>query len=332
MILADLPGKHSILRVFFPGLHTNNCDVHLDLAQHHAVYAALRKAMRFVNYTGSLRWSPSYHSAVSKAVKGNSKLLQWTTYPVASQYTNHFLRAFEGYLIEEHGWAADMVYQVQVQGVKDLYQHEGFTSAAADDKLNQLLAPFDTTSGDWFIDVGWEIIVEGAALQWRTSAHATVLAHVLKIPAENANRACHITNHSYHRDMSAHLPDLSGYRVTLKRNQGGAVQSKFAQAYESSKNLTYHKSSRGSAKHISAHQAVQGAPAKAVVELYDLFRDAGETLSCSARLEHRVPLDRERRVFADPLPEWLLNSSLLVFRIADWWYVPNHYLQIVFID
>lgn len=323
MVLADLPGKHSILRVFFPGLYSGEGDVHLDLGQHAAVYANLRRAMAFVDYAGSLRWSPSYHSAVSKAVKGNSRILQWTSYAVAPRYTNEFLRAFEGYLMDECDWAHGLVYQVQVQGVKDLYQHAGFDPIDAEEQLERLLEPFDTTVGDWWIDVGWEIVVPGAALQWRTSAHGTVLAHVLKIPSETANGACHLSNHSYHRDMSAHLPSLSGYRVTLKRNQGGAAHSGYAQAYVSDKNLTYHKSTKGSGKQVTVHQVVQGKPPKVVVDLYELFVDASGSLSCSARLEHRVPLDTEGRVFSEPLPEWLLNASLLVFRMEEWWYVAR---------
>lgn len=121
--------------------------------------------------------------------------------------------------------------------------------------------------------------------------------------------------------VSSTSPDLSGYRVALKRNQGGAVGSIFNQEYGSDKNLTAHKSQHGSAKIVTGHQAVQGSPPKVVGQMYDMFRDAGDSLSCSARIEHRVPLDNERGVFMSPLPAWVLNASLLVFEVADWWYV-----------
>lgn len=309
-----------MLRVFFPGLYSDKCDAHLDLPHLSAVYTALRKAIRFVDLASSYRWSPSYQSAIDKAKKGNSNILQFTTHAVAVENANPFLRAFEGYLMDHHDWAFDMVYQVQVQGVKDLYQHN-CTSAEADGQLERLMAPFNPAMGKWWIDVGLEIMAEDAVLQWRTSSHATVLAYVLNIPEENANRACHLSNRSYHRDMSAHLPDLSGYRVALKRNQGGAVGSIFNQEYGSDKNLTAHKSQHGSAKILTGHQAVQGSPPKVVGQMYDMFQDAGDSLSCSARIEHRVPLDNERGVFMSPLPAWVLNASLLVFEVADWWYV-----------
>lgn len=329
IILADLPGAHSIVRVFLPGLYSEKCDVHLDLPHLTAVYAALLSAIRLVDNASSVRWSPSYQSAVSKALKGTTRHMQWTTHAVAVENTNAFLRSFEDFLTERNDWAKGMVYQVQVQGVKDLYQHNG-NDADADSQLDRLLQPFHTDEGEWWIDVGLEIILEDEVLQWRTSAHATVLAHVLRISEENANRACHLGNHKYHRDMSAHLPDVSGYRVALTRNQGGAVGSLFAQGYMSDKNITSQKSQYGVAKRFTGAQVVQGFPASVIVQMYDLYRDASESVACSARLEHRVPLERERRLFMEPLPAWVLNASLLVFEVDVWWYVHHVYLHLAF--
>lgn len=322
IILADLPGSHTIVRAFFPGLYSEKCDVHLDLPHLTAVYAALLSAIRFVDLASSVRWCPSYQTAVNKALKGTTKHMQWTTHAVAIENTDAFLRAFEGFLTESNDWASGMVYQVQIQGVKDLYQHNG-TPDEADSQLDRLLQPFRTDVGKWWIDVGLEIVLDDKVLQWRTSAQAIVLAHVLRISEPHAERACNLSNQRYHRDMSAHLPDLSGHRVALTRNQGGAAGSLFNQNYGSDKNLTSQKARYGVAKNFTGAQVVQGFPAKVITQMYDMYRDAAGSMACSVRMEHRVPLERERMLFMEPIPVWVLNASLLVFEVEDWWYVHS---------
>lgn len=317
--LAELPDRGR-LRVFLPGLWTENCKVQLDEEMLTAVYAALFTAIGFVDPITGSRWSPTYRAAVAKALKPNNRDLQWSNRPISRENTTLFLNTFVTHLRTLVDWAENVVFQVQVQGVKDLYHHRR-THSSAEKQLKKLLKPYDPAKGSWWIDVGMDIYMENFVLQWRTTGHASVFAHVLRISQEVANRTCHLGRQNYHRDISAHLPDLSGCRVSFKRSEGGEVEAAGAQLYGSDKHLLSHKSKNASAKMITGPMGIKGQPPAIFTDFYSMHIEAASTLSVSARIELRVPLHRERDVFMEPLPEWLLNASLLVFKRHTWWYV-----------
>lgn len=329
--LAELPDRGR-LRVFFPGLYTENCAVQLDTDMLSEVYGAMVAAMRWIDYASSMRWSPTYRAAVAIALKANNRDMQWSNHPIARENANVFVSSFIIYLRQRVDWAEHMVFQVQVQGVKDLYQHAR-QHHAADSQLDTLLQPYDTSKGLWWIDVGLDIYMPDYVLQWRTTSHPNVIAHALRIPLETARRACHISKRGYHRDISAHLPDLSGCRVALKPREGGEVQAAYGQLYSSDKNLQAHKSRHSSAKLITGHMAIKGQPPGIFIEFYSMNQEAAASLSVSVRIELRVPLHHERSVLMEAFPEWLLNASLLIFKRRVWWYVhpwPIYHLSLTY--
>lgn len=319
--IADF-GTRGRLRVFFPGLFSDDCDVQLTVDQQTAVYTAMRRAIGDVDPVSAVRWSATYLSALRKAMKPNRRNFQWSTNLIAEENTTPFLAAFHHHLTAENVWAADVVFQFQIQGVKDLYQHNR-TAAEAEDQLDVLMQPFDSATGEWFIDVGLDIHEEGVIFQWRTTAHGRLLSHLLDIDDARANRACNLHNRRYHRDIAAHLPDLSGFRLALQRTEGGLLEAVYIQAYTSDKALAYQRFKDYFALYLTGHMAVKGMPPIQVVDFYDLERDAAKNTSCSVRLEIRVPLKSARRVLMRAVPEWLLNASILVFSLPAWWSVAS---------
>lgn len=318
-ILANFEPRGRV-RAFFPGLFSQGCDVQLAFEHQEAVYLAMRRAIREVGASGVTRWSPSYRSALRKAMKPDRRHFQWSTNLVASENATPFLRAFHHHLTTDNQWAANIVFQFQIQGVKDFYQHNR-TTVEARRQLDTLMEPFDPDTGEWFVDVGLDIFKEGVVLQWRTSSHATLLSHILSIDDVQANRACSLHNRNYHRDISAHLPDLSGFRIDLKPNQGGEFDAGYAQFYDSGKYLASHKRGDRVALEMSGHMAMRGDPPVQINDYYEMQRDASKDMCVSARIEFRVPLRNALRILIRALPEWLLNASLLVFSIPAWWSV-----------
>src|SRR4029077_16246075 len=89
-----------------------------------------------------------------------------------------------------------------------------------------------TRIGQWWIDVGLEFRSDfGHCLQWRTDCHRFVYHLVSETDVDNATRVTSPGSSKYYRDMVAHLPLVSGCRVTPGIRAAGCHNIKYFQLY-----------------------------------------------------------------------------------------------------
>lgn len=57
-----------------------------------------------VDHMSLVCWSPNYKSTISKALKGTTRHMQWTTHAVAVKNTDTILHTFKGFPANFKGW------------------------------------------------------------------------------------------------------------------------------------------------------------------------------------------------------------------------------------
>ncbi|KAF7974465.1 hypothetical protein HWV62_12106 [Athelia sp. TMB] len=310
--------ERTTIRVQFPGLAREGYPTGLEAEHKAAVYdTGIYRAIARVSPEAVTNWSADYQSALWRASKGNNQH-QYSTHAVSRENTAAFFAEFRRLMTREHPWAAGMVFMVQIQGLKEATQHS-CDRAEAEGQLNLLLHPFYLQEGAWFVDVGLEISIPGQCLQWRSDGHLPLLQRCLDISYEDALAATKLQNRKYCRDMAAHLPDLSGFRVELNSRQGGAYHAAYAQAYTTDKGQTYHISDKHHSKRLTGHQAVVGLPPKYINDAFSAYRAASLSTDVSARLEFRVPIEFATTVLINGIRQWLLEKCLVVYSKNAWW-------------
>lgn len=120
----------------------------------------------------------------------------------------------------EDGPLGKPTFMIEFRGTKTAYS---FDFKSAEDRhivFEKYLEKLDLDGVEadnhqnWYIDIGVELSRPGYVFQWRTDAHSTILRHAC--PHVTEARAQRITSGSgnYHRDVSAHLFSLSGFRFS----------------------------------------------------------------------------------------------------------------------
>jgi hypothetical protein len=312
-------GSRGVVRILFPALFVEGQTVQLHADRKADLYNnGIIPALTHVNPEDVQNWPPTYEDSLFRARNKNGTL-QYGTRPLASFDVALFSQELKRRLTETHAWARDMVYLIQIKGVKEANRHNpnDYDSETA---LQHLLSNLDTSSGTWFVDVGLEISEPEKAYQWRTDGHAAVLQHALSVNRAQATRATSSTSNNYERDISAHLLDLSGCRIDLNGHSKGPHGVEYIQLYTTDKAVVYHLERGRHSKFMTGNQALQGQPPKFTQDLYSAFYNAGNSNDCAARVELRVPLDAAATVLLG-MPDELLMESLVVFPRKVWWYV-----------
>jgi hypothetical protein len=275
-------------------------------------------------------WPPSYRLEIFRA----------TTHSGHKSYRTVILPSWTmpefGNKVREHlrsngvDWVQGMFFIHTIRGVKHGNQH-GMDQRAAEAALELMLLQNDirpeaTDTGSWWIDVGLEMISSpdeeegGRCLQWMTASHSKVVERALGIDAANATRITKLGSSKYSRDLSSHLPAVSGCRIEPGTRAEGYFEAAYLQLYTTDKSVTYHnQGAHKHAKEITIGQAMgKQQPAEFVIGLYDAYITASEQTASNARMEMRVPLDVGKEVFfnADP---YEYKRSLLSFSKEEWW-------------
>jgi hypothetical protein len=220
-------------------------------------------------------------------------------------------------LSEKHNWARDMVYMIQIKGVKEGHRHNP-DYQQAQVALENFLEGIDTSHGSWFVDVGLEVSEPEKAYLWRTDSHAACIQEMVDVGQRRAIAATNISNRLYSRDLTSHILDLAGFRLNLVGQSKGRWNTEYVQLYTTDKALVYHLEKGRHSKQITGREIICGNPPTFIQDLYKSFRNALNSVDCAARAELRVPVSHARDVLLEISPE-LLSRSLVVYPRKIWW-------------
>ncbi|KAG2028760.1 hypothetical protein BDR03DRAFT_1019377 [Suillus americanus] len=320
-ICLGIMGVRTKVRLFFPALYDENdtkASVELTLEQKTAIYEdGLLPTLNKHNPETVTNWPTSYTSALNRARKQNNQY-QHRTHPFP-----HMMIANLGYdlprkLANKHAWARDMLFMVQVQGVKEANQHvpddEDEAAGALLLMMNDLHPALRREPNCW-IDVGLELSEPGFSYQWRTDSHSDIIEHFTCLSAAQAARYVDRPSRQYYRDVSAGLLHVSGFRGTFDLRDEDPV---YIQIYTTDKALIQQLDRGRHGLTMSGKQVLDGCPPAYMQRLHDLYFDAKEHHNCAARIELRVRINQATTTLTS-LPERLIASSILAFDRKDWW-------------
>jgi hypothetical protein len=310
-------GGRGLIRIAFPALYSQNCNVQLSGDHKAAVYnGGILPALRECCPEDAQNWPPSYQDAMFRA-KNKSGSFQHGNRAFSQWEVSEFSESLTRNLQQRYQWARDLIYMIQVKGVKEANRHNP-NPHDAEVSLQRFLSDFDTSSGSWFVDVGLEISERGKSYQWRSDSHHVVFREALDLSEATAAAVSRRSNRAYFRDISSHLLDLAGCRVDLIPRFKGPHQIEYIQMYTTDKAIVHHLEKGRHTKYMSGPEALSGQPPKFIVELYQAFYNARDVLDCAARIELRVPLEASTEVLLG-LSDQLLAQCLVVFPIRTWW-------------
>jgi hypothetical protein len=278
--------------------------------------AGIRPAIAQLLPENVQNWPATHHDAVWRA-RNHQRGLQYGTIPVPNWLVEDLGPAIRERLEGQHPWTQDMVFMVQMKGVKEATRHNP-TVAMAAQQLDQLLQPLNIHDGTWYIDVGLELSQQGLAYIWRSDGHRHILANMLPLALNRATSATDPNSWGYQQDLSAHLMDLSGCRVDLRGGERGQNLVEYVQLYTTDKATTYHLERGRHSKHMTGTMALDGNPPRFIESLYGVFQNACQSIDVAARIEFRVPLAAARQVLLG-MDNAAMSQGLVVLPRVDWW-------------
>jgi len=223
-------------------------------------------------------------------------------------------------------WARGIVFLHQIRGLKDS-THHSVSRDAADQALDEFLTAESLdretlmSTGTWWIDVGIQVMSSNKdCLAWRMDSHGHIVKEVCNLSAEHAQRLTSIGSSQYTRDMTSHLPQVSGCRIAPGIQGRGPHQVAYVQLYCTDKSLTYRVDGKHYGKFITCSDVVKGKADKFINSLYALYINAIDNNNAHARIELRVPVRFATDVLLD-LDEDVICAALVSFPSVEWWYV-----------
>jgi len=321
-------GERSLIRVFFPQLHSEDRrSSKLTHEEQEKFYErGLRPTIEALAPEKSAEWPVTYRDELTRARRRTGhfsmqgKMVPRNILPGFGDALRHFLE------VNGVAWGSDLFFLHQVRGMKATTEHH-MDPQSARASLHEFLfensiPEASTQEGIWYIDVGLEISsVEGMCLLWRTDSHSHVVQRVTGISEQHAIRITELGSQQYARDLSSHLLDVSGCRITPGRQGEGEFEVSYLQMYSTDKSLTYNPEGIYFSKAMLCVEAIgKVQPPSFTESLYHLYRNASlsRNSNAKARVEVRVPIQHATTVLNN-LTYGLIQRSLVAFTNESWW-------------
>src|ERR1700688_83407 len=319
-------GVRSMLRVFIPGLHNPHTrSPFLSQEDHRIFYEhGLLPAVTELCEDRAAEWPATYTDEMYRA-RGRNGTLSFQTKRIPSWKVKDLGRTIRSKL---HAagipWAAGIVFLHQIRGVKDSTIHS-VNRDAATRALQEFLQEEHLdenavlTGGKWWIDVG--IQVSSAAqdcLAWRTDSHGQIVQEIFNIDVRNAVRLTSVGSSQYTRDMTSHLPQVSGCRIEPGVQGRGPFQVAYLQLYTTDKAVTYRLDQGHHSKIITCADVIRGHANDFITGLYAAYRNAINNNHGQARMEVRVPIAFCKDVLVE-LDRNVICRGLVSFQSMEWW-------------
>ena len=315
----------SQVRMFFVKRYQPHSDPRLSQEELKYIYeSAIRPSVSDVLGEHIAHWPPTYDVARRQALDraGHNRL---GTIDIPEDKLADFARHLRG-CFPPSGDLGVPIFQVEYRGTKGGYTFDFADQTDREIMLEKFfeLIDMDGVEADrfdqWHVDIGVELAIPGHVLQWRTDAHADLLTHALRtITPQQAARM--VAGQKYARDLSSHIFDLSGFRLSPRANADHVAH---VNVYTTDKTVTYQLHDGI----FSRHSAADLLPKKInkIIRHTDLigqtFSDCagvnGEAQDGTARLEVRVRLDHANQCVR-PLTDDLLTGALVAYPDTVWW-------------
>lgn len=317
--------RHQI-HILFPNLVSENRSSSVLTQEEKATFyeSVLRPAIQSLSPQCASDWPSTYSTEIFRAQK-RSGHLAYQTKIVSAWLIDGLVNEMRSKIEEsDTEWAKDFVFLHTLRGTKHGTQHQPTRNAAEVALLDYLnkanILETAMSSGDWYVDVALEFSSEEVhCLQWKTSSHYHLVRALLDISEDNARRITERGSSKYSRDVSSHLPAVSGCRIEPGSRAQGSYEAVYYHMYTTDKSLTYNPEGGHHGKAITMSQAMGTIqPPPFIVSLLDTYTKAIENNASNARLEVRVPITKAARVLIRFDPN-LIRRSLLLFRRDEWW-------------
>ncbi|KAG1727540.1 hypothetical protein EDB19DRAFT_1914211 [Suillus lakei] len=303
-------GIRTKVRLFFPRLYDpDRKDVELTFEEKKGLYEkGLLPVLRNLSPDTVTNWPVNYEGAQTRARKTRG-MFQYSTRPFSGSRVRRFGFDLTTTLAAAFPWAEQMLFMIQVQGVKEAHQHHPTDMDKAEDALMNALSDFHyddlMEEEHCYIDVGLELSEPGYAFQWRTDAHRELLLAFTDMTPGQARIL--LKSREFAVDYSSGLIQLSGCRVPVPvRNNRDPV---YFQAYTTDKALIQHKDGGRHSLTLTGKAALAENTPPYLTRLYALYFDAKDTHDCAARVEVRIRL-KDAFTQALDFPAWLMIETL----------------------
>ena len=288
-------------------------------------YPAVRRLMK----EHAEDWPATYEGELFRA-RGSSGKLAFQTKIFPANLVPYLGEAIRQELMAKGiDWGASIVFLHQIRGVKSATRHNldmsvNLTATAQEafkNFLEKYSLPFGVVnSPNWWIDVGLEISSYEQCLAWRTDGQAEVIRWLLGLRQDQAQELTSIRCTQYTRDMTSHLPNLSGCRISPGSRRRGPLEARYVQLYLTDKSVTARPDNHRHAKYLSGQAILSGTAEPYLAELYELYRSSIQTVRSHARVEIRLPIAHALKPLLDFGPQ-LAKKTLVAFTPNTWWYV-----------
>lgn len=319
-------GVHNMLRAFIPGLYNRSTRSPFLSEEDHVTFyeQGLLPAVKELCGDRAAEWPATYTDEMYRA-RGRNGTLSFQTKMIPEWKVNSLGTTIRSKLRDAGiPWAEGIVFLHQIRGVKDSTIHR-VDGASALRALTEFLrnehmddqAIF--ADGSWWIDVGMQVTsIAEDCLAWRTDSHGQIVREICEIDTRNAVRMTSIGSSRYTRDMTSHLPQVSGCRIEPGIQGQGPLEVAYLQLYTTDKSVTYRRDQGHHSKFITCRDIINGKSTAFIGGLYSAYRNAIGTNHAQARMEVRVPIHFATEALVE-LSSDVICQGLVSFSSVEWW-------------
>jgi hypothetical protein len=142
---------------------------------------------------------------------------------------------------------------------------------------------------------------------------------ICKNSASHAQRLTSVGSSQYARDMTSHLPQISGCRIEPGVQGRGPFEVAYLQLYGTDKSITYRPDQGHAGKFVTCNDVVKGKANTFIDGLYSLYLNAIDNNNAEARMEVRVPIQFALQILLD-MDVDVICQGLVSFPSVEWWY------------
>jgi hypothetical protein len=326
MALGKVDRRH-ITRIFFPGLYRRGQNPSIPPETMTLIYEkCLRPAVVSLNPVDRSRWPITYSTAMT-LYRDQKGQFHFSTVDFPSNLLDKLgPKLLEMFQMQDG--LQDAFFVHELRGTKGGSHHDPSNAEARRAALNTVFHFFNMSlvkPEDWVVDIGLEIQHEGHILQWLTKGHRHLLHFLLPSSTEGKIDSILASQTQYHRDLSAQLEDLGGFRAH-PGSRGKEDEVYYINAYTTDKCATYQLHDgifkRRQAWHL--FPASIGKFIKDLERMAEIFRFCGHSPNVgghegNARLEIRVPFHLADQALLH-MPNRVIQDTLVTFDCKLFWW------------
>lgn len=229
-------------------------------------------------------------------------------------------------LLRAHPFGRDAFFMHEVRGVKgqghfkqgDVSEAQVFENVSGILDLDSVQESIQAEEAELFIDVGYEVGVDGYVSLIRKDAHADILREFFDFPIDVARRKANDTQ-NFSSDATAHLTHAAGLQFISTPNNPHGIR--FLNVYCTEKSPTYLIDKGRYAKFIQPFEIIEHRlknvrSLEHMENMQNIFIEAINSSYYPARFEPRLPIANARNIM---LSQEFLKSVIYLIPTEVWW-------------